>query len=127
MKIYGIGIDVVETARIEQSRERFGDRFLHRIYLPGELTYCQGMKFPSLHLAARFAAKEAISKAFATGIGKIIGWKDMEIIKAERGAPKVVLHGGADALARELGVTQVLVSLSHTDHYAAANAVAVQG
>jgi len=127
MDIYGIGIDVVETERIRQSQERFGERFLQRIYLPAELDYCQGMKFPPLHLAARFAAKEAISKAFGTGIGETIGWKDMEIVKAERGAPSVVLHGGAKAYAEELGITRVLCSLSHTEHYAAANAVAIRG
>lgn len=125
MEIYGIGIDVVETKRIEHSLERFGDRFLKRIYLPGELDYCHSMKFSPLHLAARFAAKEAISKAFGTGIGKTIGWTDMEIVKVERGAPQAVLHGGAQRYAAELGVTKVLCSLSHTEHYAAANAVAI--
>ncbi|MEM1057873.1 MAG: holo-ACP synthase [Verrucomicrobiota bacterium] len=126
MEVYGIGIDVVETDRIRRSLERFGDRFLGRIYLPGELAYCQSMKFPPLHLAARFAAKEAISKAFGTGIGQTIGWKDLEIIKAQRGAPQVVLHGGAREFADACGVTRVLCSLTHTEHYAAANAVAVR-
>lgn len=123
MKILGIGFDIVETARIRQALEKFGDRFLKRIYLPSEIAYCQSMKFPDLHLAARFAAKEALSKAFGTGIGKTIGWRDMEIVKRSSGEPEVVLRGGAEQFAAKLGVKQVLVSLSHTEHYGAANAL----
>jgi holo-[acyl-carrier protein] synthase len=123
MKIYGIGIDIVETARIEQSVEKFGDRFLQRIYLPAEVEYSQKMKKPTLHLAARFAAKEALSKAFGTGIGKPVGWRDLEIVHTPTGAPQVVLHGGAAEFAKQIGLEQILVSLSHTEHYGAANAV----
>jgi holo-[acyl-carrier protein] synthase len=128
MKIVGIGFDIVETARIKQALEKFGDRFLKRIFLPAEVAYCQSMKFPELHLAARFAAKEALSKAFGTGIGKTIGWRDLEIVKRMSGEPEVVLHGGAERLAIKLGIKQVLVSLSHTKNYGAANAlVTVEG
>jgi len=128
MKILGIGFDIVETERICEALEKFGDRFLKRIYLPAEVAYCQSMKFPELHLAARFAAKEALSKAFGTGIGKTIGWRDLEIVKRNSGEPHVVLHGGAKHYADKLGVAQLLISLSHTKHYGAANAVvAVEG
>jgi holo-[acyl-carrier protein] synthase len=128
MKIVGIGFDIVETARIKQALEKFGDRFLKRIFLPAEVAYCQSMKFPELHLAARFAAKEALSKAFGTGIGKTIGWRDLEIVKRMSGEPEVVLHDGAERLAIKLGIKQVLVSLSHTKNYGAANAlVTVEG
>ena len=127
MNIAGTGLDIVETGRIRQSLEQFGDRFLNRCFLPGEIAYCQGMKLPELHFAARFAAKEAISKAFGTGIGHELGWRDMEICRRASGEPYVVLHGKGEALARARGVTGVLVSLSHCRDYAAASAVAVTG
>ena len=123
--ILGTGIDIVETARIRDSLEKFGDRFLNRCFLPDEVAYCRSMKFPELHLAARFAAKEAISKAFGTGVGKHLGWRDMEIRKRDSGEPYVQLHGKGAELAQVRGVTGVLVSLSHCKDYAAANAVLV--
>jgi holo-[acyl-carrier protein] synthase len=123
--ILGTGIDIVETARIQDSVEKFGDRFLNRCFWSDEVAYCQGMKFPALHLAARFAAKEAISKAFGTGIGKQLGWKDMEVRKRDSGEPYLVLHGRGEELAQARGVTEVFISLSHCKEYAAAQAVIV--
>jgi len=127
MKIIGIGIDVVETVRIARSIERFGDRFLDRVFTERERAYCDKMKFPERHYAARFAAKEAISKTFGTGIGKETGWRDMEILRRDSGEPYVVMHGAGKAYAEGRGITEIMVSLSHADHYAAANAVAVCG
>jgi holo-[acyl-carrier protein] synthase len=123
--ILGTGIDVVETVRIRDSLEEFGDRFLNRCFLPDEIAYCRSMKFPELHFAARFAAKEAISKAFGTGIGKRLGWRDMEICKHDSGEPYVKLHGKGTELAQSRGATGILVSLSHCKEYAAANAVLI--
>ncbi len=125
MKIIGTGIDIIETARVQQSVERFGDRFLRRCFSDQEIAYCQQMKLPALHLAARFAAKEAISKAFGTGIGRELGWRDMEILRRQNGAPYVLLHDQGINLAARLGVNEVLVSLSHTKDYSAAQAIAV--
>ena len=125
MKIIGTGIDIVETGRVAGSVEKFGERFLNRCFLPGEIEYCRQMKFPALHFAARFAAKEAISKAFGTGIGTELGWRDMEICRRDTGEPFVKLHGKGIELAAKRGVTEVLVSLSHCKDYAAAQAVAV--
>lgn len=125
MNVTGIGVDIVETARIRDSLEKFGDRFLNRCFLPDEIAYCRSTKFPELHFAARFAAKEAISKAFGTGIGKQLGWRDMEIRKRDSGEPYVELHGKGVELAQARGVTGVLVSLSHCKEYSAANAVLV--
>src|ERR671916_760313 len=79
MSVLGIGVDIVETQRIEHSLERFGERFLHRVFTAGEIAYCRSMKFPARHFAARFAAKEAVSKAFGTGIGKAMGWRDIDV------------------------------------------------
>ena len=115
MSIVGIGIDLVDCERIENSIERFGDRFLSRVFTEGEIAYSKSMKFPGRHLAARFAAKEALSKAFGTGIGRAMGWRDLDVRKKESGEPYVVLSGGAEKMANELGVTKVWISLSHTD------------
>ncbi len=120
MSVLGIGVDIVENARIEHSLERFGERFLHRVFTAGEIAYCQSMKFPARHFAARFAAKEATSKAFGTGIGKSMGWRDIDVHKYGSGQPYVVLEGGAKQLAAERNISAVWISLSHTDHHAVA-------
>jgi holo-[acyl-carrier protein] synthase len=120
MSVLGIGIDLVENARIQHSIERFGERFLHRVFTAGEIAYCQSMKFPERHFAARFAAKEALSKAFGTGIGKAMGWHDIDIRKKPSGEPFLVLTGGAEELAKQRGVKNALITLSHTDHHAMA-------
>lgn len=125
MRVIGIGIDVVETRRIEGSIQKFGERFLNRVFLPGEVEYCQSMKFPARHFAARFSAKEAVSKAFGTGIGKSMGWRDLEVRRKASGEPFAVLHGDAEKMAKRLGVVEVMISLSHADEYAAANAVLI--
>src|SRR5438270_2318474 len=98
MSLLGIGVDLVENARIQHSLDRFGERFLHRVFTLGEIEYSQSMKFPARHLAARFAAKEAVSKAFGTGIGKAMGWKDMRGHRKSGGVPVGVLEGGVTKL-----------------------------
>ena len=120
MSVLGIGVDIIETERIQNSLARFGERFLHRVFTEGEITYCQSMKYPARHFAARFAAKEAVSKAFGTGIGKAMGWRDIDVRKKSTGEPFVVLAGGAKSLASERNVRDVWISLSHTDHHAVA-------
>ena len=123
MSVLGIGVDIVETARIEHSLERFGERFLHRVFTAGEIEYCQSMKYPARHFAARFAAKEAVSKAFGTGIGKSMGWRDIDVHREAAGQPFVVLDGGAKVLATSRKVSAVWLSLSHTEHHAVATAL----
>lgn len=125
VRILGTGIDLVENQRIAASIEKFGDRFLRRIYTDGEIAYCAAMPNPVPHYAARFAAKEAVSKTFGTGIGKALGWREIEVLRNGAGAPSIRLHGGAACLARERGAREVLVSLTHTEAYAAANALLV--
>jgi holo-[acyl-carrier protein] synthase len=119
--IVGIGIDLVEVERITRSYEKFGARFLERVLTPEEATYCLSHKAPGPFLAARFAAKEAVSKAFGTGIGASIGWHDIEVRHHPSGEPYISLHGkGADLLAaRKANVLHI--SLTHTN----ANAMAV--
>ena len=126
-RVLGIGVDIVETTRIQSSIERFGDRFLRRVFTQAERDYCSAMPFPARHYGARFAAKEAVSKAFGTGIGSQIGWRDIEVRRKESGEPYIVLHGSAEALAASLGVRQALISLSHSDNYSVANAILIAG
>src|SRR5437660_1394978 len=120
MSVIGIGVDLVECSRIQHSLDRFGERFLRRVFTDGEIAYSNSMKFPARHLAARFAAKEAVSKAFGTGIGKSMGWRDIDVQKKSSGEPFLVLSGGAETLARDLGMTKALITLSHTDQHAIA-------
>ncbi len=121
--ILGLGIDIIEVARIAASLERFGERFGEKILLPAETAYCLQHKNPAPFVAARFAAKEAISKAFGTGIGAALGWRDMEIAHKPTGEPFVVLHGKGRELFAARQAKQLLVSISHTDNYAAVTAV----
>ncbi len=123
MMIFGIGVDVVENARIRQSMDRLGDAFLDRVFTAAERAYCDSMRYSSRHYAARFAAKEAIAKAFGTGIGKDLNWTDMEIGRRDSGEPFVVLSGSGKEFANRKGFTKIMISLTHTDQYAAANAV----
>ena len=121
--ILGLGIDIIEVARIQASHEKFGERFLSRILHPNEISYCLSYKAPGPFLAARFAAKEAISKAFGTGIGAQLSWHDMELGRKESGEPFVILHEGGQTLLKARGGVRVLISLSHTQVYAAAVAI----
>lgn len=123
--IIGHGIDLVDCARIRSSIDEHGDRFLQRIFLPDELKYSFGQKHSERPLAARFAAKEAVSKAFGTGIGEHVGWKDIEIVRTTSGAPQCHLHEKAKAFFRKLNGKKILVSLSHTDTTASASVILI--
>jgi holo-[acyl-carrier protein] synthase len=121
--ILGTGIDIIEVERVRASHEKFGERFLNRILRPAEIAYCLSHKYPGPFLAARFAAKEAISKAFGTGIGRQLGWQDMEVGRKESGEPYVILHEGGLQLLLNRNARIVHLSLSHTENYAAAVAI----
>jgi holo-[acyl-carrier protein] synthase len=124
--IFGIGIDVVENARIADSIRRHGDRFLERVYQAAEVEYCRSMTDPIPHFAVRFAAKEAVSKALGTGFAQKVSWKEIEVRRKASGAPFIVLHTAAEDLAKSLGITAVHISLSHSQNYAVANALLVK-
>jgi holo-[acyl-carrier protein] synthase len=121
--ILGVGIDLIEVERIKSSYARFGERFVNRILHPAEIAYCLSHREPAPFLAARFAAKEAISKAFGTGIGAQLSWLDMEVRRKESGEPYVVLHGGGLKLLEERKARTVWLSLSHTQAHATAVAI----
>jgi len=124
MTVFGIGVDVVEIERIGDLIGRFEDRFAEKVFTPAEQEYCNAQRDPSPHYAARFAAKEAVSKAFGTGVGKDLNWTDMEITRDELGAPKLTLTGAGKAFAEANGISEVKISLTHAKLYAAANALA---
>jgi holo-[acyl-carrier protein] synthase len=126
-EIYGIGIDIVEVARVASAIEQFGERFLQRIFTPEETAYCQGKSTPAIHFAARFAAKEAVAKALGTGIGEWIAWTEIEVIRNEQGKPSIRLAAAAHERWQQRGIGQIQISISHTPHYAAANALVLRG
>ncbi|HXC36096.1 MAG TPA: holo-ACP synthase [Candidatus Acidoferrales bacterium] len=121
--ILGVGIDIIEVARIAASLEKFGHRFGERILSRDESEYCLSHASPAPFVAARFAAKEAISKAFGTGIGSHLGWQDIEIAHRESGEPYVILHGKGKKLFESRNAKGIFVSISHTKDYAAVVAV----
>ena len=110
------GVDIIEISRVREVLERYGQRFLDRVFTHGETEYCRGR---APNLAARFAAKEATMKALGTGV-RGVGWKDIEVVRASSGAPSVELHGRAEQRARQLGVKEISLSLSHSREYAIA-------
>jgi holo-[acyl-carrier protein] synthase len=114
------GVDLLEISRLQTAIEKHGERFLARIYTHAERELCAGNP---ASLAARFAAKEAVAKALGTGLG-LIAWTDIEILRADSGAPLLLLNGKANALAEKLGLCEWSLSLSHTHEYAVALVVA---
>ncbi|MDD2764047.1 MAG: holo-ACP synthase [Opitutaceae bacterium] len=124
--LLSLGCDVIEVERIRGVLDRQGERFLQRVFTDEERAYCFGRKFPHQHLAARFAAKEAVSKAFTTGIGAELGWKSVSIYHGARQEPLVRLDEQGLLLLARTGATHVLVSLSHTGTVAMAVAALVR-
>jgi holo-[acyl-carrier protein] synthase len=118
--IFGIGIDLVEVARVEDSFRKFPDRFERKMFTEIEREYCNRMPAPALHFAARFAAKEAFLKAIGTGKSHGIGWRDVGVRNLKSGQPVLELEGRARQLAAEYGVSISHISLTHTRTHAAA-------
>lgn len=125
MILIGHGIDLVDNARIDRACKQHPERFLARILTKAERAYCQKMKNPIPHIAGRFAAKEAILKVIGTGWRGRIAWTDIEITNDASGRPEVALCGHTREVADRLGISRILVSITHTDRFAAASAVGV--
>jgi len=121
--IVGTGIDIAEVARIRRSIERFGDRFVERVYTPGEIDYCDSKANRAERYAARFAAKEAAMKALGTGWNHGVRWRDCEVMRLPGGRPTITFHGKAAAVAARLGVKNAALSLSHTAEQAIAQVI----
>lgn len=119
--LVGTGIDLVEVPRIERSIERYGERFLRRIFTAEEIDFCRGKAGAAESFAARFAAKEAGAKALGTGIQHGVTWKELEVRRTPGERPTLHLHGRARAIAGQLGVTRVSLSLTHTAQLAIAS------
>lgn len=115
------GIDMIENRRVEEGIARLGEKFLDRFFTPAERADCDEKPY---RLAARIAAKEAVAKALGTGIGDV-SWKEIEILSDPRRRPVLHLHGAAAQLSEQLGLTQWDISLTHTDEYSSAVAVAM--
>jgi holo-[acyl-carrier protein] synthase len=118
--LIGTGVDLIEVARIAQSIERYGERFLRRIYTADEIAYCSRKRSSAESFAARFAAKEAGAKALGTGISRGVTWNEFQVERQPGGRPVLALRGRAAVLARELGVKTISLSLTHTDSLAMA-------
>jgi holo-[acyl-carrier protein] synthase len=123
--IIGIGTDITECLRIARMIERHGELFINRVYTPEEIRYCRSRKRSTEHFTGRWAAKEAVLKALGTGWRRGITWRDIEILNEAGGRPVVTVRGGAGDAAEQLGITSLLVSISHCHTHATAFAVAV--
>jgi holo-[acyl-carrier protein] synthase len=121
--IVGTGIDIAEVPRIRQSIERFGDRFLQRIFTAGEIRYCDSKMNRFERYAARFAAKEAAMKALGTGWNHGVRWRDCEVVRMPGGRPTIAFHGKAGEFAAKLGMKNAALSITHTAEQAIAQVI----
>lgn len=124
--LIGLGCDLIEVTRIKDVLDRHGDRFIKRVFTEEEQAYCNGIKYSHKHYAARWAAKEAVSKAFTTGIGPHLDWTSISVYHGSRQEPLVRLDAKAQALLTEVGATHVWLSISHIDTHAMAVAALVK-
>ncbi len=122
--IIGLGLDATDIDRIADTIERYGDRFLQRIFTPGEIEYCRRRRVPAIHFAGRFAAKEAAMKALGTGHSRGVLWRDVEVVR-RGGPPQLALHGGAGRRLVAIGGRRTLLTITHSDELALAEVMIV--
>lgn len=122
MEIIGLGFDVTDIPRVAEVYDRYGERFLHRVFTQGEIAYCTRRRNPVPHLAGRFAAKEAAMKALGTGHSRGVLWKDVEVFRIG-GPPQLRLHGAAARIAAQMGVQRALLTITHSDTLAMAQVI----
>jgi holo-[acyl-carrier protein] synthase len=121
--ILGTGVDLAEVRRIREAVERYGERFLHRIYTPGEIAYVERKANKFERYAGRFAAKEAGMKAIGTGWKRGVKWQDFEVANLPSGRPTLRLHGEAERIAATMGVTSISLSITHTSELGMAHVI----
>ena len=121
--IVGTGVDIAEVPRIRESIERFGERFLHRVFTAGEIAYCERKATRFESYAARFAAKEAGMKALGTGWNHGVRWRDIEVVRPRGQRPTIQFHGQAAAFAEKLGARNIALSITHTSEQALAHVI----
>jgi holo-[acyl-carrier protein] synthase len=122
--IIGLGFDATEINRIAATIERYGDRFLHRVFTAGEIAYCMRRRFPAIHFAGRFASKEAGMKALGTGHSQGVLWRDLEVVR-RGGPPQLLFHGGAERRFATMRAQSALLSITHTDALAFAQVLLI--
>jgi holo-[acyl-carrier protein] synthase len=120
MQIIGVGLDATEIDRIAEMVERYGDRFLRRVFTDNEIAYCQQKRDFASSYAARFAAKEAAMKALGTGQSRGVHWRGIEVVR-RHGPPRLAFHGGAAAQLQKMGATSSVVTLTHSRDLAIAH------
>jgi holo-[acyl-carrier protein] synthase len=118
-----LGVDIAEVDRIKGAIERYGKTFLHRVYTPQEIAYCEGFKNKFERYAGRFAAKEAAMKALGTGWRRGVRWVDLEVVREQNGRPAMALAGEAQKIATQLGVKHIALSITHTETQALAQVI----
>jgi holo-[acyl-carrier protein] synthase len=116
----GIGVDIVEIPRLRKTLERYGNRFIRRVFTPAEQEYCLARADPVPHYAVRFAAKEALFKALGTGWAKGVTWLDVEVRREPHASPHLGLKGEAENLSKTLGMKSIHISLTHSENTAIA-------
>ena len=124
--IIGLGLDATDIDRIADTIERYGDRFLHRIFTEGEIAYCLRHRVPAINFAGRFASKEAAMKALGTGHSHGVLWRDVEVVR-RGGPPQLVLHGGAKRRFDAMGGQTSLLTITHSDELALAEVLILGG
>ena len=125
MAVRGIGVDIVRIGRMRDVIARWDERFLRRVFTPGEITYCRSRRDPVQHFAARFAAKEAGLKALGTGLRLGVNWRELEVRRARGEAPVLVLSGRSREIGLRRGGRRMLLALTHDGDYAVAQAMLV--
>jgi holo-[acyl-carrier protein] synthase len=125
MQIVGLGIDATEIPRIRRTLERYGQRFLDRVFTEGEIAYCTRRRDPSPSLAARFAAKEAAMKALGTGVSMGVAWRDIEVVR-HSGPPQLRFHGASARRFEALGATGSFLTITHAETLALAHVILVR-
>ena len=124
--VIGSGVDIIEVDRVKEAVKKYGDNFLKKVFTNNEIKYSHRKRFAYQHLAARFATKEAVLKAFGGGWMRTLPWKDVEIINDRNGKPEIKLYGEAKRLYEKKNIKRIVVSMSHTKIYAVANAILIK-
>ncbi|MBL7068697.1 MAG: holo-ACP synthase [Candidatus Omnitrophica bacterium] len=124
--VLGSGVDIIEVKRVKQAIKKWGDSFLKKVFTDKEVAYSKKRRFAYQHLAARFATKEAVLKAFGGGWLRNLPWKDVEIVNDKNGKPGINLYGEAKKVYNKKNIEKIVVSMSHTKEYAVANAILIK-
>ena len=125
--IAGTGIDIVEIARFKKAKKKWGKNFLNKIFTESEIAYSRKRRFQDQHFAARFAAKEAVLKAFGDKLSSIHNWRDIEILNDKSGKPYIRFHRSAKKLKTKEKINNVILSMAHCKGHAVANAILIRG